>query len=89
MHMQRFYIYLTDEQRKKIDQQAQITKKPRSEIVRDALDKGLTEKHTQSVSAQALLGLVKEAEKIPTKGNIPEDFIKNMDYYTWGGEKDE
>lgn len=88
--MQRFYIYLTDEQQKKIEQRAQITKKPKSEVVREALDKGLAHnKNAGSVSAQALLEFAKQAEVIPTVGQIPSDFIKNMDYYTWGGEKDE
>ena len=41
--MQRFYIYLTDEQQKKIEQTAQITNKPKSEVVRDALDNGLAQ----------------------------------------------
>lgn len=88
--MQRFYIYLTDEQQKRIEQKAQITKKPKSEVVREALDKGLAQSKTAgSVSAQALLDFTKAAEAIPTVGKVPEDFIKNMDHYTWGGEKDE
>lgn len=88
--MQRFYIYLTDEQQKKIEQAAQITNKPKSEIVREALDKGLAHnKKAGSISAQALLKFAKQAETIPTVGKIPNDFVKNMDYYTWGGEKNE
>ena len=88
--MQRFYIYLTDEQQKRIEQTAQITNKPKSEVVREALDRGLAHnKNAGSVSAQALLEFAKQAEAIPTVGQIPDDFIKNMDYYTWGGNKDE
>ncbi len=88
--MQRFYIYLTDEQQKRIERAAQITNKPKSEVVREALDKGLSHnKSSGSVSAQALLEFTKQAEAIPTVGKIPDDFIKNMDYYTWGGDKNE
>lgn len=88
--MQRFYIYLTEEQQKKIEQAAQITNKPKSEIVREALDKGLAKNDkTVSISAQALLEFAKQAEAIPTVGKVPDDFIKNMDYYTWGGDKSE
>lgn len=88
--MQRFYIYLTDDQQKKIEQRAQITNKPKAEVVREALDKGLARsKNSGSVSAQALLNFAKEAEFVPTVGKIPRDFIKNIDYYTWGGNKDE
>ena len=86
--MQRFYIYLTDESQKKIEQKAQITKKPKSEVVRKALDKDLAQSETTgSVFAQALLEFARQAEAIPTVGQVPEDFIKNMDHYTWGGNK--
>lgn len=88
--MQRFYIYLTPEQNRTIEQRAQITNKPKSEVVREALDKGLAQnKNSGSISAQALLEFAKQAEAIPTVGQIPDDFIKNLDYYTWGGEKNE
>ncbi len=86
--MQRFYVYLTDEQQRRIEQTARITNKPKSEVVRKALDKGLAHnKNAGSVSAQALLEFAKKAEAIPTIGQIPDDFVKNMDYYTWGGDK--
>ncbi len=88
--MQRFYIYITDEQQKTIEQKARIANKPKAEVVREALDKGLANnKNSGSVSAQALLEFAKQAEAIPTVGQIPDDFIKNMDFYTWGGEKNE
>src|SRR3989344_2071113 len=84
--MQRFYIYLTDEQQKRIEQTAQITNKPKSEVVREALDKGLVRsKKSGSVSAEALLEFAKQAEAIPMVGQVPDDFVKNMDHYTWGG----
>lgn len=88
LNMQRFYIYLTDEQQRKIEQRARITNRPKSEVVREALDKGLAQnKKAGSKSAQALLEFAKQAESIPVEGQVPEDFIKNMDYYTWGGDK--
>lgn len=68
---------------------ARAKTKPESEIIRDALEEGLEKIHPRSASAQALLDFARTAEKIPTKGKIPDDFIKNLDYYTWGGEKRE
>ena len=66
---------------------AKSKSKPAAEIVREALEEGLEMIHPKSTSAQALVDFAKMAEKIPTKGKVPADFIKNLDYYTWGGEK--
>lgn len=43
--------------------------------------------YSKKNSAQVLLDLARMAEKIPTKSRVPKDAVKNMDYYTWGGEK--
>ncbi len=66
---------------------ARAKSKPESEVVRDALEEGLERLHPKSSSAQALLDLARMAERMPTKGRVPKDAVKNMDYYTWGGEK--
>lgn len=83
--MLRVNIYLTEELNREIEQQSRLTNKPKAEVVREALEKGLKKAHPKS--AQALLEFAHLAEKIPTKGKLPKDLIENMDYYTWGGEK--
>ncbi len=85
--MQRISVYIPTETRKRINLVAKAKSKAEAEIIRDALDKGLEDIHPSSSSAQALVDFAKMAEKIPTKGKLPADFIKNLDYYTWGGEK--
>ena len=87
LHMQRISVHIPDETRKTIAFTAKSQNKPESEIIREALDQGLEAIHPKIASAQALLNLAKMAEKIPTKGKVPKDAVKNMDYYTWGGEK--
>ena len=66
---------------------AQAKNKAEAIIIREALNQGLETIHPKIASAQTLLDLAKMAEQIPTKGKVPKDAIKNMDYYTWGGEK--
>ncbi|OGE45672.1 hypothetical protein A3B39_01515 [Candidatus Daviesbacteria bacterium RIFCSPLOWO2_01_FULL_37_10] len=85
--MQRISVYIPEDTKQRINLAARAKSKAESEIIRDALDEGLNVIHPKSSSAQALLDFAREAEKIPTRGKIPKDLIKNMDYYTWGGEK--
>lgn len=87
--MQRISVHIPEETKKRIDFLAQSKSKSESEIVREAIDEGLERLYPQKNSGQALLDLAKMAEKIPTKGKLPKDLIKNLDYYTWGGEKRE
>jgi predicted DNA-binding protein len=87
--MQRISVYIPEDTKKRINLVASSKSKAEAEVIREALDKGLKIIYPPSSSAQALLDLAKMAEKIPTKGKIPKDFIKNLDYYTWGGEKHE
>lgn len=83
--MLRVNIYLTEELNREIEQQSMLANKPKAEVVREALEKGLKKTHPKST--QALLNFAHLVEKIPTKGKLPKDLIENMDYYTWGGEK--
>ena len=83
--MLRVNIYLTEELNREIEQISRISDISKAEVVREALKKGLKKTHPKS--AQALLEFAHLAEKIPTKGKLPKDLIENMDYYTWGGEK--
>ena len=87
--MQRISVYIPENTRKRINLASKAKTKPEAEIVREALEEGLNIVYPQGASAQALLDFTRKAEKIPTKGKVPADFIKNLDYYTWGGEKRE
>jgi len=85
--MQRISVHIPEDTRKRINILAKTKNKAEAEVIREALEEGLDAIHPKSTSAQALVDLAKMAEKIPTKGKVPADFIKNLDYYTWGGEK--
>lgn len=87
--MQRISVYIPEETKRRINLAAKAKSKAESEIIRDALDEGLKKIYSPASSAQALLDFAELAEKIPTKGKVPKDLIKNLDYYTWGGEKRE
>lgn len=86
--MYRLHLYLSEDLKYKIAARSKVTGKSKAEITREALEKGLDRINIEkSSSARALLNLVKMMEKIPTKGKVPKDAVKNMDYYTWGGSK--
>ena len=87
--MQRISVYIPEDTRKRINIVAKAKLEPEAEVIRKALEEGLSIIHPKTASAQALVDFAKMAEKIPTRGKIPADFIKNLDYYTWGGEKRE
>ena len=87
--MQRISVHIPDETRKMINLVVKAKSKNESEIIREALDKGLNIIYPKSNSAQALLDFAKMAEKIPTRGKVPKDASINHDYYLWGGEKRE
>ncbi len=80
--MQRTHIYLPEDLNREIDQTAKVKQVSKSEIIREALQRGLKAAHPQkSHSAQALLRLAKMAKKI--KGTGPRDLSINHDFYTW------
>jgi len=87
--MQRISVHIPEDTIKRINILAKSKNKAGAEVIREALEEGLGVIHPRSACAQALVDLAKMAEKIPTKGKIPADFIKNLDYYTWGGGKRE
>ncbi len=87
--MQRISVHISDEIRSRIDLIARAKSKASSQVIREAIDEGLKVIYPKTSSAQALLDFAKMAEQIPTKGEIPADAIKNMDYYTWAGKKRE
>jgi len=86
LHMQRISVHIPDETRRRISLIAQTKNKAEAEIIRDALNKGLSANHPKS-NAQALLDLAKMAQKIPSKPGSSKDVSINHDYYAWGGEK--
>jgi len=87
--MLRMNIYIPEDLNKKLYFIARSKKKAKAEVVREALAIGLRTIQPKSKTAQALITLAKKAQQIPTKGKVPKDFIRNLDYYTWGGEKRE
>ncbi len=87
--MLRINIYIPEDLNQQLDFTAKYMRKVKAEVVREALEAGLQKIQPKSSTAQALLDLAKKAKKISTKGDVPKDFIKNLDYYTWGGKKRE
>lgn len=87
--MQRVSVHISDETKQMIDLAAKAKNKLESELIREALDAGLKVIYPKSRSVQALLNFAKQAEKIHTRGKVPDDVVENMDYYTWGGKKGE
>ncbi len=87
--MLRINIYIPEDLDRRLDFAAQSQRKAKAEVIRQALDMGLQIMRPKSATAQTLLLFAKMAERIPTKGKVPKDFIKNLDYYTWGGGKRE
>lgn len=85
--MQRISVYIPENTRKRISIVAKAKIKPEAEVIREALERGLNAIHPKTASAQSLLDFVKMIEKIPTRGRVPTDAVKNMDYYAWGGSK--
>lgn len=87
--MLRINTYIPEDLNKKLDFIAKFERKAKAEVIREALEVGLKKIQAKSSTAQALLDFAKKAEQVPTKGSIPEDFIGNLDYYTWGDRKRE
>ena len=87
--MQRISVHISEAAKKRVDIAANAKSKTEAEIIREALDEGLNIIYPLQTSAQALEDFSNMIEKIPTEGKIPDDFIRNLDYYTWGGEKRE
>ena len=84
--MQRTHIYLPDDLNTEIEFTAKTQRKSKAEVIREALKEGLkVVEPKKSRSAQALLEMAKEAEKLHVSG--PKDLSYNHDYYTWGGKK--
>lgn len=88
--MLKTYLYIPEQLEKKINLTAKTQNKSKAEIIRQALEKGITAVTRQgTASAQALLQIAEIGRKFNVKG--PKDGSKNMDEYLWSKDwsKDE
>jgi len=84
--MLKTYLYIPDELDKQIIKAAKSQKKSKAEIIRQALEKGISAVAQQgTVSARALLKIAEVGEKYKPKG--PRDLSANLDKYLWGINK--
>ena len=82
--MLRTNVYLTEEQERAIRARASVTQKPRAEILREIINKGLKADPVQkSASTELFTRLADVAEKFRGKGKAPNDLSRNLDKYTW------
>lgn len=82
--MLRTNVYLTEEQERELRMRAMIAKKPKAEILREVIDKGLkTAPMQKSTSTEVFMKLAKIAEQFKDKGTAPHDLSANLDKYTW------
>lgn len=85
--MLKTYLYIPEQLEIKINQTAKSQNKSKAEVIRQALEKGITSISQQgTVSAQALLKIAEVGEKYLPKG--PSDLSSNLDRYLWGTKND-
>ena len=81
--MLKTYLYVPDELEAKIKLMAKSQNKSKAEVIRQALEKGISAIHQQgNASAQALLKIAEIGGKYNLKG--PKDGSEKMDEYLWG-----
>lgn len=81
--MLKTYLYVPEFLNKQIQELAVIQKTSKAEVIRKALEKGITVVRQQgSASVQALFKLAQLGEKVKAKG--PKDLSSNLDKYLWG-----
>lgn len=84
--MLKTYLYIPDELNEKISRAAIAQKKSKAEVIRKALEKGISEVEPgKNAGVEALLKLAELAQKYNIKG--PKDLSVNHDYYLWGFPK--
>jgi len=84
--MLKTYLYIPEQLNEKIKLTADTQKKSKAEVIRQALEKGISDIAQQgTVSAQALLRVAKVGEKYKPRG--PKDLSANLDKYLWGINK--
>ncbi|HCS78908.1 TPA: hypothetical protein DIV55_04155 [Patescibacteria group bacterium] len=81
--MLKTYLYVPEELVAKINLMAKSQNKSKAEVIRQALEKGISAIHQQgTASAQALLKIAEIGKKYNLKG--PKDGSEKMDEYLWG-----
>jgi hypothetical protein len=81
--MLRTYVYIPDELENQILMMAKLHKKSKAEVIRQALETGMTAvKQKSNGGVQTLFDLAELGKKYNIKG--PKDLSKNMDHYLWG-----
>lgn len=85
--MLKTYLYVPDQLEEKINLTAKTQNKSKAEVIRQALEKGITAMQQQgTASAQALLKIAEVGKRYNLKG--PKDSSENMDKYLWGKDWD-
>lgn len=87
--MQRISVHITDETKQRIDLAVKAKKKVEAELIREAIDAGLNIIAPKSNSAKQLLNLAKMAKGLPHDPKDPTDVSAKIDYYAWGGSKND
>ena len=80
--MLKTYLYIPEQLDEKISNTAKKQNKSKAEVIREAIQNGLTEAESKSGGAEVLLKLAEFAKKNKVKG--PRDASINHDYYVWG-----
>lgn len=81
--MLKTYLYVPEELEEKIKLTARIQNKSKAEVLRQALEKGITAVQNQgTASAQALLKIAQIGRQFKVTG--PKDGSQNLDKYLWG-----
>ncbi len=88
--MLRTYLYIPEHLQAKINYTAKNQNKSKAEVIRQAIEKGISQVVQQgTASAQVLLKLAQLGKQQDLKG--PKDSSEKMDEYLWGKDwsKDE
>ena len=84
--MLKTYLYIPDDLNEKISRAADAQKKSKAEIIRKALEKGISEEEQgKNTGVELLFKLAELGKKNKVKG--PKDASVNHDYYIWGFPK--
>ena len=88
--MLKTYLYVPDELEKRINLTAKIQNKSKAEVIRQALEKGITVVQNQGTASVKVLQKIAElGKKYNVKG--PKDAVERFDEYLYGRDwsKDE
>ncbi|HUD44500.1 MAG TPA: ribbon-helix-helix domain-containing protein [Patescibacteria group bacterium] len=79
--MIRTQVYLTQQLNQSLDIISKQEKKPKAQIIREALEDGIKQKTYMSNAGKALLELAEFGKKLHIKG--PKDLSTNIDKYLY------